>query len=126
MIRKLSPRDYKTFFHAEYNFFSANNYENANNSWHFHILLAEKFRAQLRLAGKKCIVSSLKFIRNLLAGQKISCSADVSMKKKFYNFGTRKCTIGHVRPANTQAYQNLHYITKIRLFKYIENFTSKN
>ena len=31
---------YKTFFmlnSAEYEIFSANKYENANNSWHFHI-----------------------------------------------------------------------------------------
>ena len=35
------PRGYKTFFMlnlAEYKIFSANKYENANNSWHFHII----------------------------------------------------------------------------------------
>ena len=34
------PRGYKTFFmlnSAEHEIFSANKYENANNSWHFHI-----------------------------------------------------------------------------------------
>ena len=28
---------------VEHETFSANRYENANSSWHFHILLAEKF-----------------------------------------------------------------------------------
>ena len=34
------PRGYKTFFmlnSAEHEIFSANKYENANDSWHFHI-----------------------------------------------------------------------------------------
>ena len=34
------PQGYKTFFmlnSAQHEIFSANNYENANNSWHFHI-----------------------------------------------------------------------------------------
>ena len=34
------PRGYKTYFmlnSAEHEIFSANKYENANNSWHFHI-----------------------------------------------------------------------------------------
>ena len=34
------PQSYKTFFmlnSAEHEIFSANKYENANNSWHFHI-----------------------------------------------------------------------------------------
>ena len=34
------PRGYQTFFmldSAEHEIFSANKYENANNSWHFHI-----------------------------------------------------------------------------------------
>ena len=44
---------------AEHKNFSANKYENANCYWHFHIYLSEK----------------------------ISCSADLSMKKKFYNLG---------------------------------------
>ena len=38
-------RGYKTFFmlnSIEHEIFSTNKYENANNSWHFH-LLAEKF-----------------------------------------------------------------------------------
>ena len=36
----LWPRGYKTFFmliSAEHEISSANKYENANNSWHFHI-----------------------------------------------------------------------------------------
>ena len=36
----IKPRGYKTFFmlnSAEHEIFSANKYENANNSWHFHI-----------------------------------------------------------------------------------------
>ena len=37
---------------AEYEIFSANEYENANNSWHFHIYLQNIFHAQLCLARK--------------------------------------------------------------------------
>ena len=36
----IQGRGYKTFFmlnSAEHEIFSANKYENANNSWHFHI-----------------------------------------------------------------------------------------
>ena len=39
-IRSVWPRGYKTFFmlnSAEHEIFSTNKYENANNSWHFHI-----------------------------------------------------------------------------------------
>ena len=39
-IRSVWPRGYKTFFmlnSAKHEFFSTNKYENANNSWHFHI-----------------------------------------------------------------------------------------
>ena len=32
---------------------SANKYENANNSWHFHAYYQRKFHAQLCLARKK-------------------------------------------------------------------------
>ena len=38
--KKFRPWGYKTFFmlnSAEHEIFSANKYENANNSWHFHI-----------------------------------------------------------------------------------------
>ena len=38
--RTARPRSYKTFFmlnSAEHEIFSANKYENANNSWRFHI-----------------------------------------------------------------------------------------
>ena len=34
---EIRPRGYKLFFHAEHEIFSANKYENANNSWHFYI-----------------------------------------------------------------------------------------
>ena len=40
LIRLIGPRGYKTFFmlnSAERETFPANKYENANNSWHFHI-----------------------------------------------------------------------------------------
>ena len=43
-------RGYKTFFmlsSAEHEIFSANKYENAKNSWHFHIYLQRKFHVQL-------------------------------------------------------------------------------
>ena len=38
---------------AENEIFSVNKYENANNSWHFHIYLQRKFHAQLSWAWKK-------------------------------------------------------------------------
>ena len=38
---------------AEHEIFSANKYENANNSWHFHIYQQRNFHAQLCLARKK-------------------------------------------------------------------------
>ena len=47
------PRGYETFFmlnSAEHEIFSANKYENAINSWHFHIYQQINFRAQLCLA----------------------------------------------------------------------------
>ena len=40
IFQDIRPRGYKTFFmlnSAELEIFSANKYENANNSWHFHI-----------------------------------------------------------------------------------------
>ena len=49
------PRGYKTFFmldSAKHEIFSANKYENANNSWHFHIYKQRNFHAQLGLARK--------------------------------------------------------------------------
>ena len=63
--------------------FTANKYENANNSWHFHFYQQRNFRAQLYLARKNL---KLLVIWDLFAG-KISCSAELSMKK-FYNLGT--------------------------------------
>ena len=35
---------------TQHEVFSANKYENANNSWYFHIYLKRNFHAQLRLA----------------------------------------------------------------------------
>ena len=35
--RESWPRGCKIFSSAEHEIFSANEYENANNSWHFHI-----------------------------------------------------------------------------------------
>ena len=49
----IKPWCYKTFFLlniAEHEIFSANKYENTNNSWHFHIYLQRNFHAQLCLA----------------------------------------------------------------------------
>ena len=40
MCKMIWPWGYKTFFMlniAEHEIFSANKYENTNNSWHFHI-----------------------------------------------------------------------------------------
>ena len=69
---------------AEHEIFSANKYENANNSWHFHIYQQRNFHAQLCLARKN--LQSL-VIDDLLAW-KVSCSAEFSMIC-FYNLGTR-------------------------------------
>ena len=55
------PRGYKTFFRARQLgmiFFSANKYENANNSWHFHIYYQRNFHAQLCLTRKKIAIVS--------------------------------------------------------------------
>ena len=38
------------FNSAEHEILSANKYENANDSWHFHIYKQRNFRAQLYLA----------------------------------------------------------------------------
>ena len=57
---EIRPRGYKTFFmlnSAEHELFSANKYENANNSWHFHIYLQRNFYAQLCLARKNLQMS---------------------------------------------------------------------
>ena len=62
---------------AEHEFFSANKYENANNSWHFIFISRANFNAQLCLARKN--LQSL-VIWDLLAGQ-VSCSVELSMKK---------------------------------------------
>ena len=60
------PRGYKTFFKlnsAEREIFSANKYENANNSWHFHIYKQRNFHAQLYLVRKdlQLLVGVLRF-----------------------------------------------------------------
>ena len=67
------PRGCKTFFilnSAMHVIFSANKYENANNSWHFHIYQQRNFHAQLCLARKKM---QLLVIWDLIAW-KTSCS----------------------------------------------------
>ena len=62
---------------AEHEIFPANKYENANNSWHFHIYLQRNFHAQLYLARQNL---QLLVISGIVAGQ-ISCLAELSMKK---------------------------------------------
>ena len=58
---------------AEHDIFSANKYENANISY----LLAEKFSCSAMFSKKEfAFVSKLRFI-----SRKISCSAELSMKK---------------------------------------------
>ena len=57
---------------AEHEIFSANKYENANYCWHFHIYLQRKF---------------LLLAFSYLFGEKISCSAELSMKKSFITSG---------------------------------------
>ena len=61
---------------AEHEIISANKYENANSSWHFHIYSQWNFHAQLYLARKNL---QLLVIWDLLAWQ-ISCSAELRMK----------------------------------------------
>ena len=73
------PRVYLTFFvrsSTENEIFSADKYENANNSWHFHIYKPRNFHTQLCLARKNLQLSA---IRDLLAWQ-ISFSAELSTK----------------------------------------------
>ena len=62
---------------VEHEFFSVNKYENANNSWHFHIYKQRTFHAQLFIAIKTL---QMLVICGFLAGQ-ISSSAELSMKK---------------------------------------------
>ena len=76
---------------AEHEIFSANEYENANNSWHFHIYLQRNFHAQLCLARKNL---QLLVIWDLLADQ-ISCSAELNMKK-VHNLGSKSRIIYHI------------------------------
>ena len=48
---------------AEHEIFSANKYENANNSWHFSYVLAEKISCSAMFSNKAfAIVSYLRFI----------------------------------------------------------------
>ena len=54
-IRISGPKVIKHFFmlnSAEHEIFSANKYENANKSWHFHIYKQRKFHSQLCIARK--------------------------------------------------------------------------
>ena len=56
------PRDHKTFFMLnsdEQEIFSAYKYENAKDSWHFHIYKQRNFHAKKEFA----IVSNLRFLR---------------------------------------------------------------
>ena len=58
------PIGYKTFFmlnSAEHEIFSANKYENANNSCHFHIYQQRNLHAQLCLVRKNLQFVSIKF-----------------------------------------------------------------
>ena len=74
------PQGYKTFLvlkSAEHEITSADKYENANLCWHFHIFQQRKFDTQLNSTRKQLYISVLCY---LLAG-KISCSAELSMKK---------------------------------------------
>ena len=76
----LYPWGYKTFFmlnSAEHEIFSANKYENAKNSWHFHIY----YQRNVQLCLSRNYLQFL-VIWDLLTGQ-ISCSAELCMKKSF-------------------------------------------
>ena len=80
ITNEIRPRGYKTFFmlnSAEHELFSANKYENANNSGHFHIYKQTKFHAYLCLASKNL---QMLVFWDLLAW-KISCSVELSMKQ---------------------------------------------
>ena len=71
---------------AEHEIFSANKYENANNScFFFSYLLAEKFSCSAMFSKKEfVIVSNLRFISR--TNFVLSC---VQHKKVFYNLGAR-------------------------------------
>ena len=76
---QIRPRGYKTFFmlsSGEHEIFSANKYENANNSWHFHIYQLRNFLAQLCLARK-----NLQLLVTCNLTGKISYLAELSIKK---------------------------------------------
>ena len=54
-LSRFRPHVYKTSFMLNsvvHEIFSANKYENANNSWHFHINKQKNFHAQLCLVRK--------------------------------------------------------------------------
>ena len=61
---------------AEQEINTADKYENANFSWHFHIYYQRKFHAQLWLARNNL---KLLVIWDLLAGQ-IPCSTELNIK----------------------------------------------
>ena len=92
---------------AEHEIFSADIYENSWKQFHAHLCLARK---EMKLL----------VIWDLLAWQ-ISCSVQLNMKTVLYKYSrglttrTVSCFKGKQKT-----------ITKTRLFKYIENFYSKN
>ena len=57
----LAPRLLNFFMlnSARHEIFSANKYENANNSWHFHILLAEKISCSAMFSKKELAIVSI-------------------------------------------------------------------
>ena len=68
---------------AEYETFSADKYENAKNSWHFHIYLQRKFHAQLCVARNHKTLQTEK-VQYMSLGPEVikvfSCSTQLSMK----------------------------------------------
>ena len=131
---KIRPRGYKTFFQAQLSWARI-------FSWHFFLFITEKFWCLSMLSKTDFIVVSLRFI----TGQ-ISRLADLAWKT-FYNLRPALYqSMGQCFTALTQALSGSCYdflfkyseirsysfimcsgcITKTRLFKYIENFISKN
>ena len=65
---RLCPEVIKLFFFmpnsAEHEIFTANKYENANNSWHFSYLFEEKFSCSAMFSKKEfAIFSNLRFFK---------------------------------------------------------------
>ena len=80
---------------AEHEIFSANKYENADNSCHFHIYQQRNFHAYLCLARQNL---ELFVTWDLLAGP-ISCSAELSMTQMSWGQGKQKGASEHSRAA---------------------------